>query len=1355
MKNSIRFIILGAIFGLSLPAFLMVGKANEAHGYSISSLPTTIDLNDTSAANIRSYYSSLNSLAQNQRQGTNLLKNLKTILKNGQKYYSYDSGNAIWQIYEISDRDWAKSPASSTTYGTYNSSTNTITGYTYGTSTSNGKNNPYIHALYINRNVTNETRAWDDHQQTEWGINREHVWPKAEGFEGSGAGGARGDPMHLMAGNGYSNNIHSNYYYGYVNTDSSYTNCGTKYSNQNGNLLGKSKTKGGTTNVFEPQDCDKGDIARAIFYMVARYNYLSGSDSDGIDCDNPNLALTSSLSDWSSSSYLSTTTNTGKMGIMEDLLAWHHADPVDEYEIHRNNLLYTNYTNNRNPFIDFPEWADFIWGTVTYNGSTYQSYNSTPTGYATPNSDTINGYNSSAGVSISDTSINIETGSSAQISATSSDSSAITWTTSNSNVASISSSSSSSGSAITITGVSVGSATITAKATISGTQYSKTCTVNISAPKTLSSISVSGQTTSFTKGDTFVFGGTVTAHYSDSSTADVTASATFSGYDMSTTGSQTVTVSYGGKSTTYQISVSEASSGVDATMNNGTNSSAATVNSKTAIKVGTSGNSGNMTITVPSGATKLSFYSAAWKGSTDASLSLSCSGVTINPSSVAIDADNGITSNSPFTLSGNEADFYHEVSLSGVSSQKDITITSATTNRFVIWGAKYYTSSAPTLSSISLNTSNVQTIFDVDETFSYSGLVVTAHYSDSSSQTVTPTSVSSPDMSTIGEKTVTVTYNDKTASYTISVIEPDIPVSGVSLDKNSATLSVGGTTQLTATVSPNDATNKDVSWSSSDDTIAEVSTTGLVTANKAGSATITVTTDDGEYQATCSITVQNASGTIVDELTYENTSESSSSYTSWTYTSSISSATYAGNSATNNGKNIQIRNNTTTNSGIVSTVSGGTLCEVTIIWATDIGSGSNTGKTITIYGKNTAYTAVSNLYSESTRGTELGTSTYSSTNLTQRITISGSYSYVGILASGASYLSSIEISYVASGPITSISASVNKTYHPGETILASDVTVTGNTGANVTSFTLVNAGYQFTYNDAPSGGSIGNKQFTVRATLENTELTCTLTVNVSRNAYASPSTSTLTHTGAEFKTAGIVSSYTTNQTATVDGITFTVDGYIYSNTKLSLSNGKTSAPGKVINTTPYPQGIVNVSISGASPDVQLSTDGSTWVDLADATPDTVNYLYLKIYYKTTTQSSYININQIDVEIKGSETAINVANYVMYEDTANQCTTKFDVAKRYFENMSTSEKSTFMTSNDFVIAKGRERLEAWATYLGKEIVAENGSYVIKTIHPISNIIGSDSTNNLALIVIISVFGIGIFGGCFYFRKKKYE
>lgn len=79
-------------------------------------------------------------------------------------------------------------------------------------------------------------------------------------------------------------------------------------------------------------------------------------------------------------------------------------------------------------------------------------------------------------------------------------------------------------------------------------------------------------------------------------------------------------------------------------------------------------------------------------------------------------------------------------------------------------------------------------------------------------------------------------------------------VTGVTLDKTSATLMEGQTTTLTATVSPSDADQK-VTWSTSNSSVASVSSTGKVTAKKAGTATITAKTADGGYKATCTVTV--------------------------------------------------------------------------------------------------------------------------------------------------------------------------------------------------------------------------------------------------------------------------------------------------------------------------------------------------------------------------------------------------------------------------------------------------------------------------------------------------------------------
>lgn len=89
----------------------------------------------------------------------------------------------------------------------------------------------------------------------------------------------------------------------------------------------------------------------------------------------------------------------------------------------------------------------------------------------------------------------------------------------------------------------------------------------------------------------------------------------------------------------------------------------------------------------------------------------------------------------------------------------------------------------------------------------------------------------------------------------INYASTDIAVTGVSLSESSGTLTEGNTLTLTATVTPADATNKSVRWSTSNSAVATVSG-GVITAIAAGSATITVTTVDGDFIATYTLTVQ-------------------------------------------------------------------------------------------------------------------------------------------------------------------------------------------------------------------------------------------------------------------------------------------------------------------------------------------------------------------------------------------------------------------------------------------------------------------------------------------------------------------
>ena len=123
-----------------------------------------------------------------------------------------------------------------------------------------------------------------------------------------------------------------------------------------------------------------------------------------------------------------------------------------------------------------------------------------------------------------------------------------------------------------------------------------------------------------------------------------------------------------------------------------------------------------------------------------------------------------------------------------------------------------------------------------------------------------------------GKATITVKTDDggRTATCEVTVNAKVYPVESVSLDRTSAELTEGDEITLTATVKPDNATNKGVSWKSSDPSVASVSE-GKVTALKPGKATITVKTDDGGRTATCEVTV-NAKVYPVESVSLDRTS---------------------------------------------------------------------------------------------------------------------------------------------------------------------------------------------------------------------------------------------------------------------------------------------------------------------------------------------------------------------------------------------------------------------------------------------------------------------------------------------------
>lgn len=117
------------------------------------------------------------------------------------------------------------------------------------------------------------------------------------------------------------------------------------FTSLNGSKKGNSISPGYSGTVFEPIDEFKGDVARMIFYFVTRYE--------------------TQLSGFNSGNMLGNTTYPGlQQWELEQLIAWHNADPVSPAEIGRNNASYT-YQGNRNPYIDNPTYVNLVWGTPT------------------------------------------------------------------------------------------------------------------------------------------------------------------------------------------------------------------------------------------------------------------------------------------------------------------------------------------------------------------------------------------------------------------------------------------------------------------------------------------------------------------------------------------------------------------------------------------------------------------------------------------------------------------------------------------------------------------------------------------------------------------------------------------------------------------------------------------------------------------------------------------------------------------------------------------------------------------------------------------------------------------------------
>ena len=159
--------------------------------------------------------------------------------------------------------------------------------------------------------------------------NREHSFPKSW-YGGSETHPMYADLFHLYPTDGAVNNYRGNYPFGETN--------GTQY---NISKLGSCTFPGYNGTVFEPADEYKGDFARTYFYVATRYE--------------------NQIAQWNCPMLAGNSTSVFTTWSIKLLLKWHHQDPVSEKERNRNNAVYS-IQKNRNPFIDYPELVEMIWG---------------------------------------------------------------------------------------------------------------------------------------------------------------------------------------------------------------------------------------------------------------------------------------------------------------------------------------------------------------------------------------------------------------------------------------------------------------------------------------------------------------------------------------------------------------------------------------------------------------------------------------------------------------------------------------------------------------------------------------------------------------------------------------------------------------------------------------------------------------------------------------------------------------------------------------------------------------------------------------------------------------------------------
>ena len=246
------------------------------------------------------YYDQANNLSSDE-----LKEALHQIISNHVIFPYTSNSTDTWDILQESDQD-------------PNENNNMILVYTGRSQEKGYRDGSGNYSQYENGNGT-QSNSW----------NREHIWPKSHGFPDEDD-------------NAYTD-VHN-----LKPCDRSVNSSrGTKDFDFGGNQHSEASDCLTDSDSWEPPDYVKGDIARILFYMVVRYD-------PGVDHENNTFDL--ELVDYT------TPNNTEPiLGKLSSLLDWHLSDPVDDFEINRNEIIF-GFQQNRNPFIDHPNLVNYLWG---------------------------------------------------------------------------------------------------------------------------------------------------------------------------------------------------------------------------------------------------------------------------------------------------------------------------------------------------------------------------------------------------------------------------------------------------------------------------------------------------------------------------------------------------------------------------------------------------------------------------------------------------------------------------------------------------------------------------------------------------------------------------------------------------------------------------------------------------------------------------------------------------------------------------------------------------------------------------------------------------------------------------------